>query len=86
MLEFLFGPISSVMAQMTDKTYGAYSTIAVALEFANGAVGTLLGSYDSSYAYPDSQLVELNGTRGRAVIHGHLSVGAFTALTSAARA
>lgn len=69
MLELLFGPISSVMAQMTNKTYGAYSTIAVALEFANGAVGTLLGSYDSSYAYPDSQLVELNGTLGRAVIH-----------------
>jgi predicted dehydrogenase len=69
MLELLFGPISSVMAQMTNKTYGAYSTIAVALEFANGAVGTLLGSYDSSYAYPDSQLVELNGTLGRAIIH-----------------
>jgi predicted dehydrogenase len=69
MLELLFGPISSVMAQMTDKTYGAYSTIAVALEFENGAVGTLLGSYDSSYAYPDSQLVELGGTLGRAVIH-----------------
>jgi predicted dehydrogenase len=69
MLELLFGPISSVMAQMTNRTYGAYSTIAVALEFANGAVGTLLGSYDSSYAYPDSQLVELNGTLGRAVIH-----------------
>ncbi len=69
LLEFLIGPISSVMAQMTDKTYGAYSTIAVALEFENRAVGTLLGSYDSSYAYPDSQLVEINGTAGRAVIH-----------------
>ena len=69
MLEHLGGPISSVMAQMTDKTYGAYSTIAVALEFANGAVGTLLGSYDSSYAYPDTQRIELNGTSGRAVIH-----------------
>ena len=69
MLELLVGPITSVMAQMTDKTYGACSTIAVALEFENGAVGTLLGSYDSSYAYPDSQLVELNGTVGRAVIH-----------------
>jgi predicted dehydrogenase len=69
MLELFFGPISSVMGQMTDMTYGAYSTIAVALEFESGAVGTLLGSYDSSYAYPDSQLIELNGTRGRAVIH-----------------
>jgi predicted dehydrogenase len=69
MLEHLAGPIKSVMAQMTSKTYGAYSSLAVALEFDSGAVGTLLGSYDSSYAYPDSQLVEINGTWGRATIH-----------------
>ncbi|MEO7722405.1 MAG: Gfo/Idh/MocA family oxidoreductase [Pseudolysinimonas sp.] len=69
MLEHLVGPISSVMAQMTDKTYGDWSTVAIALEFENGAVGTMLGSYDSSYAYPDSQLIEINGTTGRAVIH-----------------
>lgn len=68
MLEHLVSPITSVMAQMTDKTYGDWSTIALALEFANGAVGTMLGSYDSSYAYPDSQLVEINGTAGRLVI------------------
>jgi len=68
MLEHLVGPISSVMAQMTDATYGDWSTVAIALEFANGAVGTMLGSYDSSYAYPDSQLIEVNGTTGRAVI------------------
>ena len=68
MLEHLVGPVSSVMAQMTDKTYGDWSTLALAVEFANGAVGTMLGSYDSSYAYPDSQLVEVNGTTGRAVI------------------
>ena len=29
----------------------------------------MLGSYDSSYAYPDSQLIEINGTEGRIVIH-----------------
>jgi predicted dehydrogenase len=69
MLEYLCGPIASVAAQMTSITYGAFSTIAVALEFASGAVGTMLGSYDSSYAYPDTQRVELNGTGGRAVIH-----------------
>lgn len=69
MLEHLCGPIHSVMAQMANKTYGAYSTLAVALEFADGAVGTLLGSYDSSYAYPDTQRIEINGTNGRAVIH-----------------
>jgi predicted dehydrogenase len=74
MLEYLCGPITSVMAQMTDKTTAGrvpgapYSTLAVALEFADGAVGTLLGTYDSSYAYPGTQLIEINGTTGRAVI------------------
>lgn len=69
MLEHLVGPISSVAAQMTDATYGDWSTVALALEFSNRAVGTMLGSYDSSYAYPDSQLIEVNGTEGRIVIH-----------------
>jgi len=75
MLEHLGGPIASVMAQMTATTTtgqvpeAPYTTLAVAIEFASGAVGTLLGSYDSSYTYPDTQLIEINGTLGRAVIH-----------------
>ena len=68
MLEFLCGPIASVMAQMTNKTQGSYTTLAVALEFANGAVGSMVGSYDSSYAYPLTHLVEVNGTAGRVLI------------------
>ena len=64
LLEHLVGPIASVAAQMTATT----GTVALALEFGNGAVGTMLGSYESSYAYPDSQLIEVNGTAGRAVI------------------
>lgn len=68
MLEFLCGPIESVAAQMTDKTGGGFRTLALALRFADGAVGTLLGSYDSSYAYPNTHHVEVNGTAGRIVI------------------
>lgn len=69
MLEYLCGPISSVMAQMTDKTRpGTYTTLAVALEFVSGAVGSLVGTYDSSYAYQGTQVVELNGTAGRILI------------------
>jgi predicted dehydrogenase len=68
MLEHLCGPIASVMAQMTNKTHDPYTTVAIALEFANRAVGTLLGSYDSSYAYPFTQYLEINGTAGRALI------------------
>jgi predicted dehydrogenase len=69
MLEHLVGRIANISAHMTDKTYGDFSTLALALDFENRAVGTMLGSYDSSYAYPDSQRVEINGTEGRLVIH-----------------
>jgi predicted dehydrogenase len=69
MLEHLCGPIESVAAQMTDKTKaGFYRTVALALQFRGGAVGTLLGSYDSSYVYRDTHVLEVNGTRGRVLI------------------
>jgi len=67
-LEYLCGPIESVMAQMTDKTGGGFRTLVLALRFANGAVGSLVGSYDSSYAYPDTHVLEINGTKGRVLI------------------
>jgi predicted dehydrogenase len=69
MLELLCGPVASVMAQMTDRTSaGSFRTLAIALRFANGAVGSLVGSYDSAYAYPDTHLLEVSGTRGRLLI------------------
>jgi predicted dehydrogenase len=69
MLEHLAGPISSVMAEMTNKTdETVYNTVVIAVAFASRALGSLVGSYDSSYAYPDTQYIEINGTRGRAVI------------------
>ncbi len=70
MLEHLCGPIASVMAQTFDRSHpGVVTTLAVALEFASGAVGTLLGTYDSSYAYPGTHHLEVNGTLGRGVVH-----------------
>jgi predicted dehydrogenase len=83
MLEFLAGPIDSVMAQMTDITHrGTYRTLALALHFANGAVGSLVGSYDSSYAYPDTHRVEINGTNGRIVIEDTVKRYTFNAAGS----
>ncbi|MCU1556505.1 MAG: oxidoreductase domain protein [Microbacteriaceae bacterium] len=73
LLEHLVGPISAVSAHMTDMTYGDWSTVAIALDFESGAVGTMLGTYDSSYAFPDSQLIEVNGTTGRLAIHDTVS-------------
>jgi predicted dehydrogenase len=69
MLEHLCGPIASVMAEMTDKTGGGFRTLSLALKFASGAVGSLIGTYDSSYAYPDTHRVEIDGTKGRSIIH-----------------
>ncbi len=68
MLEFLAGPITSIMAEMTDMTGKGYSTISLAIRFAQGAVGSIVGSYDSSYAYPDTHRLEINGTKGRVVV------------------
>ena len=53
---------------MTDRAGKGYTTMAVALTFASGAVGSLVGSYDSSYAYPETHYVEVNGSAGRVQI------------------
>ncbi|MCA1594840.1 MAG: Gfo/Idh/MocA family oxidoreductase [Chloroflexi bacterium] len=68
MLEYLCGPIASITAQMTDMTGGGFRTLALSLQFSGGAVGCLLGSYDSSYAYTDTHRLEINGTAGRVVV------------------
>jgi myo-inositol 2-dehydrogenase / D-chiro-inositol 1-dehydrogenase len=68
MLEHICGPIESIMAEMTDKTGGGFRTLTMALRFKNGAVGSLIGTYDSSYAYPETHRVEMDGTKGRIVI------------------
>jgi predicted dehydrogenase len=65
LLEYLGGPIESVSAEMTD---GEHRTVVAALRFASGAVGSLVGSYDSSYAYPGTHRLELNGREGRVLI------------------
>jgi myo-inositol 2-dehydrogenase/D-chiro-inositol 1-dehydrogenase len=67
-LEHLCGPIDSVMAEMTDLTGGGYRTVVLALRFANGALGSMTGTYDSSYAYRDTHRLEINGTKGRLVV------------------
>ncbi|MCA9838894.1 MAG: hypothetical protein KC422_18400 [Trueperaceae bacterium] len=67
-LESLCGPIGSVMAEMTDKTGKGYSSLVISLKFQNGAVGSLIGTYDSSYSYSDTHRLELNGTAGRIVV------------------
>ena len=69
MLEYLCGPIESVMAQMVDNLTGlGNSTMAIASEIRLRGVGSLVGSYDSSYAYPNTHYLEVNGTEGRVLV------------------
>lgn len=68
MLEHLCGPIDSVMAEMIDPVGKGYTTGVVVLHFASGAIGSLVGSYDSSYAYPNTHMLEVNGDEGRVLI------------------
>jgi predicted dehydrogenase len=68
LLEYLCGPIVSVTAEMADRTSKGFSTQAISVRFASGGVGSLIGSYDSSYAYSDTHRVEVNGTKGRVLI------------------
>lgn len=66
LLEYLAGPIVSICGDAFEKQ--GHSTVSLSLKFANGAVGNFLGTYDSSYAYRGAQRLEINGTRGRALI------------------
>lgn len=83
MLEFLCGPIDAVMAEMTDMTAaGTFRTLALALHFRNGSVASLLGSYDTSYAYPQTHRVEISGTAGRVLIEDTVRSYTFSATGS----
>lgn len=62
LLEHLCGPIASLSAHVTGGTH------ALSLTFANGAIGSLLGTYDSSYAYRGAHLLEINGTKGHLLV------------------
>lgn len=69
---------------MTDLGAPAerWQTAVLALRFASGAVGSFVGTYDSSYAYPGAHLLEVNGTEGRIVIEDTVRRFSFQAADS----
>ena len=56
------------MTEMTEKTGEGFSTLVLSLKFGGGTVGSLVGSHETSYAYPDSHRPEVSGTKGRIVL------------------
>lgn len=80
MLEYLCGPIASVMCEMTDRTGHGFRSVALALRFAGGAVGSMVGGYDSSFAYKGAQRLEIDGTAGRVSVEDTVQRFTFQAL------
>lgn len=69
LLEQLCGPIATVSAELSDAGGDAGpGTVVASLRFASGAVGSLVGSYRSSYAYSRTHALEVNGTAGRVLV------------------
>jgi predicted dehydrogenase len=63
------GEIERLSCEVADpRGMGIYTSAAVTARFQSGAVGALLGSWDSSYRHPGSQLLEVSGTEGRVVV------------------
>ena len=72
-LEYLCGPIRSVMAEMTQNGgRGSYSTFVLSLTFENGAVGSFLATLDANEHNSLSQLIEIGGVDGRVLIEDNV--------------
>ena len=82
MLEYLNGPIKSLHSFMTNKTNNGFSTFVVSMTFKNKAIGSLLGSYDTSYQYPNTHYVEINGSKGRILIEDQVKKYTFNKIGS----
>jgi myo-inositol 2-dehydrogenase/D-chiro-inositol 1-dehydrogenase len=82
LLEYLCGPIASVMAEMTDTGKRSYTTFTLALRFANGGVGSFVGTFDASEYYEQSQFIEINGKRGRLLMEDSVRKYTFQSVDS----
>jgi predicted dehydrogenase len=66
LLRLFGGEIEQVSAFFADpRAIGVYTSAAISLRFGSGAVGTVLGSWDSSYSHPWAIRFEVSGIEGR---------------------
>lgn len=65
LIEFLCGSISTVFCEMTDITQKGHTTLAASLKLKNGAVGSIIGTYEAIETYHPSQFLEICGRLGR---------------------
>lgn len=83
MLEYLCGPIRSVMAEMTGNGgRNSYSTFTMSLRFENGAVGSFLATMDANEHNRLSQVIEIGGVDGRILIEDNVQRYTFQSTVS----
>lgn len=69
LLRLFGGEIEELHAYLADpRGIGVFTSAAVSLRFASGAVGVLLGSWDASYEHPGAQLFEYAALGGRVLV------------------
>lgn len=69
LMRLFAGEVEHISALFADpRNIGVYTSAAISTSFSSGGVGTLLGSWDSSYDHPGAQSFELCGLRGRVVV------------------
>lgn len=73
MLEYLCGPMESVMTEMTDNGgKQSFSSFVMSIRFINGAVGSFLATLDANENNRLCQLIELGGTDARILIEDNV--------------
>ena len=69
LLRLFGGEIAELTAMLSDpRGIGVWTSASVSLRFRSGAVGSLLGSWDSSYDHPRAQLFEYRAVGGGVVV------------------
>jgi len=83
MLEHLYGPIESVMAEMTDNGgKQSYASFSLSLRMKNGGVASFLATLDANEHKRFSQMIEIGGVNGRILIEDNVQSYTYQATDS----
>ncbi len=69
LLRLFGGEIAELTAMMSDPhKIGVWTSASISVRFQTGAIGNVLGSWDSSYAHPHAQVFEYRATGGGVIV------------------
>jgi predicted dehydrogenase len=69
LLRLFGGEIAEVTAMLSDpRNIGVWTSASISVRFQTGAIGNVLGSWDSSYAHPHGQMFEYRAAGGGVIV------------------